>query len=359
MSQPVERNFMSRLRKSLLALALTSLCAWAWATDAPPDYSRYTQGVFLSYVNVDGGPIHAPPKLLISFGGEQRPAVMDTGSTGIVVSADQIPHWDTLPKTPGKIIYSSSGRVMNGVWVTTPVIIRGGNGAMVRTTPIPVLAVTEITCLANARSCRPQVDPAGVSMIGVGFGREQDVQSQSTPDHNPFINIAGDSRPRRRGYIVTHDGVHIGLTRVNTRGPFRFTKLKPYPGIPGEWQGQQVCIRISLLNGDQCGRALVDTGVTGMFLRFAGSSPGSMTQLPPNTSLTITFLPGTDGRAAASYGFVVDGPKSELAPSKITLIRRSDKTFVNTGVNLLNGFDILYDADGGYTGFRPVQPIEY
>jgi hypothetical protein len=26
--------------------------------------------------------------------------------------------------------------------------------------------------------------------------------------------------------------------------------------------------------------------------------------------------------------------------------------FVNTSVNFLNGFDYLYDADGGFVGFR-------
>jgi hypothetical protein len=52
--------------------------------------------------------------------------VMDTGSTGIVVSADKIPRIDTLPSLgPGTLTYSSSGRVMMGQWVITPVTIRG------------------------------------------------------------------------------------------------------------------------------------------------------------------------------------------------------------------------------------------
>ena len=49
---------------------------------------------------------------------------MDTGSTGIVVSADKIPNIDRLPSLgPGRLTYSSSGRIMIGRWVVTPVTI--------------------------------------------------------------------------------------------------------------------------------------------------------------------------------------------------------------------------------------------
>jgi hypothetical protein len=73
------------------------------------------------------------PRLRISFGERSYGVVMDTGSTGIVVSADKIPNINRLQSLgPGKLTYSSSGRIMVGQWVVTPMTITGGNGTRVR-----------------------------------------------------------------------------------------------------------------------------------------------------------------------------------------------------------------------------------
>jgi hypothetical protein len=73
------------------------------------------------------------PRLRISFGERSYGVVMDTGSTGIVVSADKIPNINRLQSLgPGKLTYSSSGRIMVRQWVVTPMTITGGNGTRVR-----------------------------------------------------------------------------------------------------------------------------------------------------------------------------------------------------------------------------------
>ena len=36
----------------------------------------------------------------------------------------------------------------------------------------------------------------------------------------------------------------------------------------------------------------------------------------------------------------------------LTLVSRTRAPFVNTSLHFLNGFDYLYDADGGLVGFR-------
>src|SRR5205814_9992343 len=62
----------------------------AAASAGPPGrYEKYDRGVYLPYVNPPGPgeDITALPRLRISFGGRSYGAVMDTGSTGIVVSA--------------------------------------------------------------------------------------------------------------------------------------------------------------------------------------------------------------------------------------------------------------------------------
>src|SRR5262249_31715726 len=83
----------------------------------PSRYQEYDQGAYLSYVNAPGpsADIIASPLLRVSFGGRSYAAVMDTGSTGVVVSADKIPNIDRLPSLgPGELTYSSSGRIMIG-----------------------------------------------------------------------------------------------------------------------------------------------------------------------------------------------------------------------------------------------------
>src|SRR5262249_53820932 len=138
-----------------------------------PDATNHA-GTFLRYLNAPtaGGDLREPPHLTLSLGGRHLNAVMDTGSTGVGVSASAIPGFDQLPKNgPAKLTYTSSGRIMQGVWVSVPVTIAGANGASVLTRPMPVLAVTSIDCTETARNCTPRDDPRHVAMIGVGFGR--------------------------------------------------------------------------------------------------------------------------------------------------------------------------------------------
>ena len=334
----------------------------ALADEGGPDYAPYGQGVFLPFVNAPESAEEPArvPKLLVSFGEEPRPIVMDTGSTGIVISADRIPNVDGLPARPGQLTYSSSGRIMIGRWVTTPLTIFGRDGQSVAVQPLPVLAVDRIACTDHARDCRPEDNPRGVAMMGVGFGREYDSQSESTPDKNPLLNLAPMGRdPARRGYIVTRTGVHVGLTRANTRGAFRFAKLDPQPGIAGEWTGVPVCITVNGQEPAACGHALVDTGVTSMFLTLpAAQVAGATTSsngppvLSDGTRLGFSF-PGTSGApVAATYNMAVGDDASLMAPERVHLNTTRPEVFVNTSVRFLDGFDVLYDADGGYLAFR-------
>jgi hypothetical protein len=344
------------------ALALVSSTGAA-SLDATPD-----TGVFLRFVNAPTAdePIRNPPSLFVSFGGRRHRATMDTGSTGVVVSADMIPNVDKLPSAgAGTLAYSSSGRIMRGDWVITPVTITGRNGASVTTTPVPVLAVKQIDCFDNARNCTPTQTPRGVAMLGVGFARQADHQHQSTPDKNPFLNLPGmattdRSGGVRRGYIVTRQGVQVGLTEADMRGDFHLVALSPADGAR-DWSAGPACISVNEAPA-ACGTVLVDTGVTGMFLTVppaqqdgsvAPGEPGGRT-LVAGTKVTIT-LDKSGGQDGASYGFAVGDADHALAPSRLTLVGGPSRaTFVNTSVHFLNGFDYLYDADGGHVGYRSV-----
>lgn len=332
------------MTKAPLALFFISAAGAAWAADAP-QYNDASQSVYLQYYPSSKAPagVAHTPGLRINFpGGDARPIEMDTGSTGIVISAESIPNFSQLSGTPGKLTYNSSGRIMIGSWVTTPVTVSGSNGQHFTTAPIPVLAVTQIACQDNARHCTPEDNPRGVAMMGVGFAREGSEQKQSTPDTNPLLNPATPDN-FHKGYVVTRNGVHVGLNAAVTRGGFSYAKLQPDPRIPGEWQAAPVCI---VVNSDQkrCGTALVDTGVNEMFITLPNYPSRA---LPDDASLTFTFTP------AVSY--TLSGSDSPLAPEKIILNTTRQTPFVNTGVNFLNGFDVLYDAQNGYFGYRAVK----
>lgn len=345
----------------VLPLLLSAVASLPAAASPAPGFADGRGRTFLPFLNAPapGAEMKASPRLGLSFGGETHPVLTDTGSTGIVVSASRIPNVDRLPARPGRLTYSSSGRIMVGRWVTVPVTVSGRDAARVRTAPIPVLAVDRIECTNSARDCTPEDRPEHVAMMGIGFGREYDSQSESTPETNPLLNVAPDgSQPLHRGYIVTRGGIQVGLGPADAQGGFRFVKLDPHPSIAGEWQGVPVCIRVN--EGiPACGRALLDTGVTAMFLTLPKAAVADALDvtgkgLAPATRLALSFPGASPSEPAASYTIAVGDDASPLAPSGIHLNTTRPDPFVNTGLHVLNGFDLLYDAEGGFFGFRPL-----
>jgi hypothetical protein len=344
--------------------ALLAASVVASSGGAQPHDKADGRSVFLRFLNRRefGGYLQNPPHLGLSFGGRQLRAVMDTGSTGIVVSAAAIPNIDRLPnRGPGTLIYTSSGRIMQGDYVVTRVTITGANGASVTTSPVPVLAVRSIACLDNARNCTPREDPRHVAMLGVGFGRRGDREGPPGPEKNPFLNVAGTGSGHdalRRGYIVSSAGIQIGLTGADP-GEGYVTVQLARDDQRQDWSGAPACITIDDRT-PACGTVLPDTGVTGMFLSLPASeeqasagSGGTDRNLPPGTKVTISLAPEASARAAASYSFRVGDVSNPLAPARVTLVGRGDRaTFVNTGVHLLNGFDYLFDADKGIVGYK-------
>jgi hypothetical protein len=336
----------------MTAWIIRILCAALWVAPVMASATTPAAPVFLAFLNAPQGraPLRVPPRLLVSFGGSPVVAVMDTGSTGIVISASAIPDVANLPGPPGSVEYSSSGRIERGRWVETPVTIRGANGLSVTTRPIRVLAVTRVDCIPHARNCRVRIMPRHVAMLGVGFGREADHQPESTPERNPFLMIAG-AVPLWRGYVVTRQGVTLGLNPSISHS-FAMIRLRRSRRV-ADWDQTPACIAIA---GAQpaCGAALIDTGVGVMYLSMpldplsAGLTGG--VSLRPGTRLAIS-LPAP-ARAAASYAITVGGPPSAPAPDSVILVPHRS-TFVNTSLRFLNGYDYLFNDSLGMVGFRP------
>jgi hypothetical protein len=351
------------MRASALFAAVTITAAPACAQSSEAVSGA---GLFLRYLNAPaaGNDLREPPHLTLGFGGHRLSAVMDTGSTGVVVSASAIPRFDQLPKDgPAKLTYTSSGRIMEGVWVTVPVTITGANGASVTTRPIPVLAVTSVDCTETARNCTPRDDPRHVAMIGIGFGRRNrsGSQSDSAADKNPFLNLAGPrSGTIHRGYLVTREGVEIGVPAAGAPAGIVTVHLTRNPET-GDWSGAPACMAVAD-HAAACGTVLPDTGVTAMFLALPPDQveglmlpAGDDHTLPPGTKITITLAPATPGaKPVAGYSFAIGDLDNPLAPRRVILVGHGDRpTYVNTGVHLLNGFDYFYDADAGLVGYRP------
>ena len=345
---------------AVAALALGAVPALA-ASSNP--YDAFDQTAFLAYLNAPdaGADLTRPPRLRISFGGGRSYAVvMDTGSTGIVVSADKIPNIDRLQSLgPGQLTYSSSGRIMIGRWVMTPVTIMGRNGTSIAAAPVPVLAVDRVECTDRARRCTPREGPRGISMLGIGFARRGDHQAQSGPAKNPFLHVAtvngAKAQRLRSGYLVTRSGVFVGLTAANTQGGFTYVKLAR---AEDDWEATPVCISVNAVTPAACGTLLMDTGVTAMYLTVpAAQAPDAMLTSNGRSQTLIdgskiTISVPTEASPQALYSFTVGESGNPLAPSALNLVSRVRPPFVNTSVNFLNGFDYLYDADGGFVGFR-------
>ena len=102
----------------------------------------------------------------------------------------------------------------------------------------------------------------------------------------------------------------------------------------------------------------MDTGVAAMYLTVPESqAPAELRAfndvgptLVAGTKLTIS-IPAEDSPQAL-YTFTVGDDLNPLAPRKLNLVGGNRPPFVNTSLRFLNGFDYLYDAEGGFVGLR-------
>ncbi|ENT6814233.1 TPA: hypothetical protein R5X31_000969 [Enterobacter cloacae] len=326
----------------ILPFGIASYAAVSDAEISKPIFSENNDSVYLKFINNDNlSGDETAPKLFVSFpDGAEREVVVDTGSTGLVISSSAIPNANNLSARPGKITYNSSGRIMIGSWLNTTLTIGDGE-KFVSTNIIPVLAVNEIQCLAKARNCKPELNPEHVSMMGIGFDRESSLQSESTPNTNPLLNTKSGSN---NGYTLTRNGIYVGINKDTAKG-FSFIKLQPSNENKHEWIAPPACIKITGWQGYQCGTVLIDTGVKSMFLTIPNYSVNGG-QLPNGTTLNIKLAEGIE------YEIITGGHKTNISPKEIFLNTTRQQIFVNTGFNFLNRYDILYDYENGYFGYK-------
>ena len=348
----------SRLGAGLGAFLLAGLVAGGPASAQSPA-SQY-RGLATIDVPFANGPIrmdHVPEIRLKLRGASPRRFGMDTGSTGIVVSAE---HYEPGPgdtnEGPGRIFYNSSGRVLHGTYYTTDVEILHDDDRPAATARVRVLRVDSITCMANARDCEPRSRPRGVAFMGVGFDRRAAQGTEgSTEPHNPFVNLVSlasgaPASSIRPGYIVTRTGIHLGMSEALTRN-FAFVKLSARGTTSAsgldQWNAAPLTVSVDGVSGT--GTMLPDTGINYMFLSPPPGSPVARGErVPAGTRIDIA-LPGPGG-PGAFYQVAVGDRGNPMQPERVVVVR-DPGVFVNTGRMFFEGFDYLYDAAGGYVGY--------
>ncbi|KAE8451682.1 hypothetical protein EG329_003139 [Mollisiaceae sp. DMI_Dod_QoI] len=309
---------------------------------------------------------------------------VDTGSTGMVISAIDIPEWNAeeaecYPR--GWEYLSSSRRLYSGNWIPKDVYFNLGNSSHeLIQAQVPVLCVTSVTICngttkynstVNGGSCPtdpggyiPPITsfPTGIRIMGVGFDRQGDGMPQGTPDKNPFLNIVsiGGNLPVhfRPGYIITKEGITIGLTKTNMEG-MRYVQLPTInttmPRNPYDWGAIPACMSVG---GAPCsiGTALLDTGLSNSYITLpsnasVATSPGT-TLLVNGSEVKIEF--GAPIVAADEF-IVGQNISGGVAPTKVSVTLSDTRIpFVNTGRHVYRAWEVAFDAVLGRVGFRPV-----
>ena len=295
-------------------IAFAALINAGWYTAFPVAAQQAPWAEYCGLQTLDiafaNGPIamsRVPQVWLKLRGSQPHRFGLDTGSTGIVVAAEHFaPGSDDVAQGPGRLVYNSSGRILNGERYLTEVEIRRDEHTPLAVARVQVLRVTHITCLERARDCRPERNPSGVAFMGIGFDRIGAQGSEAGVPLNPFVSLASlaSGAPLssvRPGYIVTREGVHVGMSAERTRD-FAFIKLAANPASrPGapEWSAVPMAVSADGVMAD--GTLLVDTGIDYMFL-----SPPDGTRLERGR------------RASAGTGSGSSCPTAATRPPSIT-----------------------------------------
>jgi hypothetical protein len=142
---------------------------------------------------------------------------------------------------------------------------------------------------------------------------------------------------------LTTKSLTLGINATNAAG-YTFTKLQPYTGRAGDWQGPTACLAF---NGGspECGNMLLDVGIDEMYVGAPTPSPiTSIAVMAPNASSTPL---------AYSFPYPLSSP-TPPAPTSVMLESVPATPFVNTGRYALAAANYLYDSACGRVGFQPL-----
>jgi len=331
--------------------------------------------------------------------------ILDTGSRGMYVSANMLPSGYTPTGIAGDLYLSSSKRLFQGTWADLTIsfpqatAVGGVTGAAQST--LPVLVVQSITAQGSSANFTTMVASGSVTLtdsstvpfsnftltlhpgqvvtyaanpgklgtasnFGVGIDPSGTSTTPNNTDqynqqYNAFLNLDQmKAGTMRAGYTLGQSGVHVGLT-ASTTG-FAYTNLIPtglaqVPGSPPDWQIPTGTV-VYGGNTSATGRILVDVGISQAYLTLPSGSSGNVTG-----NYTVNLL---NSNGAVSFE-VNNSPANYLNPAYTEWSTYNQGTsnsfsesqppygeqFLNTGRNIINGFDFVYDGAGGLFGLKP------
>jgi hypothetical protein len=386
-------------------LLVTSVYSLTAKGDDGPSYGSGPT-VFVPFVNamdLSNPSNYVSPLIKVGFNSPNNTGfnvTMDTGSVGIIVGSSYFSPPGTSDPSfigQGTETLTSSGFMYTGDWYETTVNLFDGP-TIVAISRVPVMAVTTITCIPDARDCNPG-NPAETNYFGIGFAGGSG-QPQGTPDKNAFLNVmsmSGSVIPPwpSPGYILSTQGVlkgvQIGLTSSNTQG-FAMIKLEPLlaptlaqwqampesPNVLTDWQHARATITVNGKSGS--GGILFDTGVSTSFLTPPIGVTPNTGMGPPNaecnggpngptcavsgTTVRVSFPNQTTPVASLNYtvgpnnGSQVGNP---VSPFAVSVDEDNGAPFLNTSVRFLQAFNYLYDAANGFIGLQTTgtTPAQY
>ena len=364
--------------------------------------------VFVPFVNataVSDPSQYVSPQIRVGFNSPNATGAypvfnvtMDTGSVGIIAGSSYFnpPADGRLNPSfiaPGSETLTSSGIIFTGDWYKTIVNLYNGN-SLVASSTVPVMAVTTVSCEQNARVCNPSTIAStapATHYFGIGFAGGAG-QPQGTPDKNAFLNvtsIAGSGLLPSPGYILSTQGVQIGLTSSNTQG-FALIKLEPVLAPNStQWQtapaSRKCADRLATCAGDDHGewkigqrRHIVryrrDDGLFNAAHRrisehWSWSRRRRVQRIEPaelrcKRNQSSGFLSG-QSNAVASFSYTVganNGAQSgnPVSPFAVS-VEQNSAPFLNTTVRFLQAFNYIYDAANGFIGLKTTgnTPAQY
>ena len=359
-------------------LATTCLAAPIASGPAMAQFNLYPAGatsVFVPYVNgqmnymQNGVLMNRAPQLWVRLDagsnvGTTALFTMDTGSTGIIASSEIFPTTGQQSLGSGSQYYSSSGVQLNGQFYATTVNIMNGNqpgSTAITTASVVALQAQTQTCRFTNKGCQasaPGTQVRGVAYMGVGFDRGE---SAITPplsagtNVNPFININGNSQ--NQGYLVTNNGVYLGLTNALTAN-YAFVKLAPNAAAAGQQAAAWTQAPMTIAVGGATGSGLIlpDSGIGYSFLTPpAGSNIATVNcngdSCASSGQLVQIFLPGQTSPQLATYNFITGSHTNPLAPDPVQVVPGST-VFINTGRQFYAGFNYFFDSTNGFVGYQ-------
>lgn len=343
---------------------------------------------------------------------------VDTGSTGVVITSDYLYSnygikASSLSQTnTASITYTSSGLTYSGFYATLNIGLysatSGSAGVLAATAAVPVIVATTVSSggqsfnfCTNGTQCTP--NSASLEQFGIGFGR-----NTGSSDVNPLLNLtsvsSGDLQTMAPGYVVSRQGIQLGLTAADleqtsfsgllpsaSTTPTSLSGAYARAATATDWQTPPATITIqnaknTAANGTFYGSLLVDTGIANMELSTGGTywNPTYDATAPSNSTSIAVYLPGTASAASgqpASYSLIYQGTcaaglsncppynaaSSGLSPvypvnstnapeSGIAFVTSTATTtaypFINTGTEFLNYFNIVYDPVSGFFGYQ-------